>query len=429
MANDPGNKKKSVIYRGKLWDNQNQNQKKRPTSAKKAVEISEPMSHCDCIQEEYNACLKKKYDAGITLLTESDLLKNTHIVPPSPAPRQLGYRTHAKLAVRGMKDCANPNPEYRFAMGLFKPQSHLVMDHAECSLHKDTMNRLAKDLRAMLDASELQPYTEDTHSGDLRYIAIRASHLTDEVMLTFVMTHDKHRHLIRNMVNALREKGHQINSAHININNEVTNTIFGAESRRVAGKDRLRERLCDLDFEVGPTSFFQVNPWQAEIIYRRIHQLAGQRAFNDVAWDLYCGTGQISLLLAQSGYRVLGIEANPQAIRDAQNNAVRNRIDNPPHYITGKVEELQTQLPSWAQQPKMIVVNPARKGLAEPVRQFIRAQLKANPGTRLIYMSCEVQTLARDLKEIAGTDLPVRQLEAFDMFPYTEKMEWLAIVN
>lgn len=427
MANDPGSKKKSVIFRGKLWDDKNE--KKRPVSPRKSSEPIVQETLCDCIQEKYQSCLQKKYDAGIALLKETELLKSTHIVPPAPAPRQLGYRTHAKLAVRGMKDCANPKAEYRFAMGLFKPQSHLVMDHAECSLHKDSMNRLAKDLRVMLDASDLQPYAEDTHSGDLRYIAIRASHLTEEVMLTFVMTSDKHRHLVRNIVNALREKGHQINSAHININDEITNTIFGTESRRVAGTDRLRERLCDLDFEIGPTSFFQVNPWQAEVIYRRIHQLAGQRAFNDVAWDLYCGTGQISLLLAQSGYRVLGIEANPQAIRDAQNNAVRNRIDNPPHYITGKVEELQTQLPTWAQQPKMIVVNPARKGLAEPVRQFIREQLKANPQTRLIYMSCEVQTLARDLKEIAGTDLPVRQLEAFDMFPFTDKMEWLAIVN
>ncbi len=424
MANDPGNKKKSVIYRGKLWED-----KKRTPPPKKVQKDLDQASTCDCVQEEYSACLKKKYEAGIELLKEAELLNNTHIVPPLPAPRQLEYRTHAKLAVRGMKDCANPNEEHRFAMGLFKPQSHLVMDHPECSLHKGSINRLVHDLRLLLNASDLQPYAEDTHDGDLRYVAIRASHLTEEVMLTFVMTTDKHRHLIRNMVNTLREKGHQINSAHINVNADETNTIFGSESRRIAGTDRLRERLCDLDFEIGPTSFFQVNPWQAEVIYRRIHQLAGQRAFNDVAWDLYCGTGQISLLLAQSGYRVLGIEANPQAIRDAQNNAVRNRIDNPPHYITGKVEDLHTQLPSWAQQPKLIVVNPARKGLAEPVRQFIRGQLKANPSTRLIYMSCEVQTLTRDLKEIAGNDLPLRQIEAFDMFPYTEKMEWLAIVN
>ena len=183
---------------------------------------------------------------------------------------------------------------------MFQPNSHKIVDISYCPLHRPSINRLIRDLKPALDASSLKPYDEATHTGDLRYLAIRASHLTDQVMVTFVCMTDEKKHELKAMILKLRNLGHTISSAHLNVNGDKTNTIFGSLSKRLAGADRLREQLCDLSFEIGPTSFFQVNPWQAEAIYRRVEQIAGPDTGHSVAWDLYCGTGQISMLLSQS---------------------------------------------------------------------------------------------------------------------------------
>jgi 23S rRNA (uracil1939-C5)-methyltransferase len=176
-------------------------------------------------------------------------------------------------------------------------------------------------------------------------------------------------------------------------------------------------------------AFFQVNPWQASNIYRRIQQIAGTEAGQSVAWDLYCGVGMISMLLSQSGFRTLGIEENPQAIRDAQRNVVRNDLPNQPSFIAGRVEDLVDDLPGWAKSPKLIVVNPSRRGIAAPVRQALCSLLKQHPDCKLVYLSCEVTSLARDLQDLTKSGRTIRQVEGYDMFPYTDKMEWLTVLT
>lgn len=400
-----------------------------PTTTGKACTISTVCRTCQFIDEAYLTSFQNKYNNGIQLLEQAGLLKHAEVIPPTPSTRPLHYRAHAKLAVRPGSQSLESAEGSRFALGLFQPESHQLVNVATCPLHKETINRVMHDLRALLEASPFTPYDETTQSGDLRYVAIRAAHLTEELMITFVMTSDKWKNELRLMVNELRRLGHQINAAHLNINSDTTNVIFGSETKRIAGADRLRERLCDLDFEIGPTSFFQVNPWQAEIIYRRVEQLAGDRAKQDVAWDFYCGIGQISMLLARRGYRVLGVEANAQAIRDAQKNSMRNKLAQTPHFMTGKVEDLQNELPAWAKSPRLIVTNPARKGLAESVCQLLKTTMASQPNCQLIYVSCEISSLVRDLALIVDDKRKLRQIEAFDMFPHTEKMEWLAVIQ
>lgn len=399
-----------------------------PAKAKDCA-IKEICGACKYINDEYQPSLNDKFNAGLRLLEEHEVLESTHVIPPPPSERALGYRTHAKLAVRARDKAAYAPDEYRFTIGLFKPETHQVVDISTCPLHKPNINALIADLKIELESSEISPYDEESNSGDLRYLAIRSSHITDELMLTFVATNDLHKIELRNIIGRLKSKGHQIQSAYLNINDKVTNVIFGDSSRRITGSDRLRESLCNISFEVGPTSFFQVNPWEAERIYRRIEQLTGYDGQQEVAWDLYCGVGQISMVLSRAGYRVLGVEMNPQSIRDAQKNANRNLKGNLPHFVTGKVEDVKDFLPTWSQEPSLIITNPARKGLDASVRSFIKSTLGKNPRCELLYVSCAVETLARDLKDITSSHIKLRQLEAFDMFPYTDKMEWLAIVK
>lgn len=397
--------------------------RKSSTPSERPCLIAKECGACLYINQNYQQSLQDKWQKGLSVLWQHNLERGVQVIPPEPALKTFGYRTHAKLAIRAQK-----GPE-RFRIGLFKPGTHEVVDIRNCPLHKPNINRFIRDLAESLEESSLTPYDEATGFGDLRYVAVRSSHHTDELMVTFVVTHDQVKTTLKNMLQELKGKGHKIPSAHLNINAESTNVIFSKESKHLLGSDRLREGLAGLNFEIGPTSFFQVNPWEAERIYRRIEQLAGFESKNEVAWDLYCGIGQIAMILARLGYRVLGIEMNPQATRDAQRNAARN-MEQPPYFETGRVEDQIEGLPSWAKSPRLIVTNPARKGLDEKVRQVLKTLFQEQPGLELMYVSCAVESLARDLEDLVkGSPARLRQIEAFDMFPHTDKMEWLAILN
>ena len=315
--NKPGDKKPNNVFRGNLFKKDQEPRFKRSNdkNEKSFVDcrMAKECGACHYINQDYKGSLQTKYDLSLNHMKDRGLLENVELVAPVVSPRPLHYRTHAKLAVRRSKEEGK-----KFAVGLFKRESHAVVALNNCPLHRKTINWLLRDLLVELENSPIEPYDEKTGEGDLRYIAIRASHLTEELMLTLVMTNDSHKIYLKNMIMTLRNKPHIISSVHININTESTNKIFGSISKRLVGSDRLREELCGLSFQIGPTSFFQVNPWQAENIYRRVEQIAGKSVSGGVAWDLYCGTGQISMLLAQSGFRTLGIEENPQATRDAQ---------------------------------------------------------------------------------------------------------------
>ena len=434
MASDPNKKPKANIFRSERWkqDHSSSTRIQSPRPEQQVCKIAMTCGACKYINSSYEAGLTSKYEAALQLFRQAGLLEGATVVSPVPSPRILGYRAHAKLAVRPANEALlRPKEGERFAIGLFQPDSHQLVHIDTCPLHRSSINRLLPDLKAELEASSLSPYHEASHAGQIRYIAVRAAHLTEELMLTFVCTDESVKKELKAMILRLRQKEHVIVSAFINVNSERTNSIFGFDTKKIVGADGLRESLCGLIFEVGPTSFFQVNPWQAEHIYRRVEQLAGRATEGEVAWDLYCGTGQISLLLGQQGYRTLGIEENPQAIGDAEANVQRNQITGAakPYYISGRVEDLLGRFPSWSEKPALIVANPSRRGLAASARQMIREGLVPRSDSRLIYVSCEAVTLVRDLQELLDSGRRLRQLECFDMFPFTEKLEWLAVVQ
>ena len=269
---------------------------------------------CKYVNSDYKKSLELKFQAGLTVLRDAGVLSIAKVLPVVESPRPLGYRALFKLAVRPIAQRepvpgaaapapvepprtdvadgwtaadavpesegavavdATPPPK-RFAIGLFEPGTHDVIDMDDCPLHTAPLRRLLKDLRDELDASPVVPFDEKTGDGQLRYIAARAAHLTGEIMLTFVVRAPIKSEL-RALTQRLQRRGHKINSAHMNVHEGPGNAIFGGDTVRVSGADRLRERLCDLDFEIGPTSFFQVNPWQAINLYRRVEMIAGHR--------------------------------------------------------------------------------------------------------------------------------------------------------
>ncbi len=434
MAIESIKRPKANIFRSERWrqDHRVEHYSSPPQPAPTTCKIAHTCGSCRYINSSYEASLSEKHEQALKLFRDAGLLEGTSVARAKPSPRMLAYRAHAKLAVRPAAEAVlKPRMGERFAIGLFQPDSHRLVHFDNCPLHRESINRLLPDLKAELEASPVQPYSDEKQSGHLRYLAIRASHLTEEVMLTFVCTDDSMKVLLKAMVLRLRQKGHLLVSVHLNVKDDESNGIFGSTTKKLAGADGLRESLCGLIFEIGPTSFFQVNPWQAETIYRRVEQLAGPAAPGETAWDLYCGTGQMSLLLAQQGFKTLSIEENPQAIRDAEANRERNRFhsEHGPHYISGRVEDLVGHLPTWADSPGLIVVNPSRRGLAPMARELLLEGLGRRLDSRLLYVSCEAETMVRDLEELLRGGRKLRQLECYDMFPYSGKLEWLGIIQ
>lgn len=392
--------------------------------------ISEACGSCEYINGDYNKGLQAKHNHGLAAL--KDVIAKAHVAAPVGSERKAGYRTLAKLAVRAPVNAPAETAEgapNRFAIGLFAPGSHDVVAIGRCPVQRHTINSFVEELTYELNYSKLAPYDEVAHTGDLRYLVVRASHLTEELLVTYVIRDPSATATLKAMTQILKKRGHRIRSAFVDINDEKTNAIFQHQTKRIVGLERFRMRVCELDFEMGPTSFFQINPWQAETIYRRIEALCS-RYEGQVAWDLYCGLGQISLVLARAGMKVFGMEENPAAIEDARRNGDANLKNHgeKPTFVAGRVEDGLSLIPDWAQKPDVIVVNPSRRGLQPTVCALIKGKLEQYPDCRLIYVSCEVTTLARDLALITDGGRFVRQVESFDMFPHTTNMEWLAIV-
>lgn len=383
--------------------------------------IKKECGSCVLVNDPYKPGLKRKFDAGIEILRENDVLRSARVLGATGSPRELAYRSVAKLAVR-------KGSEEPFEIGLFQPGSHKVVDVSRCPVHIPAINRCVRALKKLLNDSALTPWDEQSLEGDIRYIIVRAAHQTQELSLTFVCKDETPAKTLKEIVKKIQENL-SIHGAYLNCNPDQGNHIFGKKTVRICGGEKLRERLCDLRFEISPASFFQVNPWQATNLYRRIGDLVGTGAPEAVAWDLYSGVGPISMILARNGYKTVAIEENPNAVADAGHHNRINGFEDMIHNMTGCVELVQEQIPKWGQYPQVVVVNPSRRGIAPQTRSFLKKLLSASSNTQLIYVSCDINTLARDLADLQQSGRQLRQIEAFDMFAQTDKLEWLAVIT
>lgn len=390
-------------------------------------EIREKCNSCRFVNIPYETGLGLKYRQAVENLQKSELLKGVRLLAPQTSPKLFGYRATFKLAVRSHQGGLH--------LGLFKPGTHQVVEMNSCPLHVPVLRRLLKALQAQLTdlvaQGALTAWDESTRQGDLRYVVARASHLTGEIQLVFVVADESRKDVYRALVRELKKQELTINSTHLNVNPDVGNAIFSRHFVKVSGQEHLRVVLNDVNLSVSPGCFLQVNPWQASALYRRIAELAGTEGRGAVAWDLYCGIGPIAITLAKCGFRVWGVEENTIAIEDACLNATRNDIpSNRIGFRAGLIEDEIKKADEWASQPTLVVVNPSRRGLAEFVRANLAERLKEKGSLQyLFYVSCDISTLTRDLEDLTRNGARLRQLEAFDMFPHTDKMEWLAVVT
>lgn len=306
--------------------------------------------------------------------------------------------------------------------GFFAARSHRIVPLQSCAIQHPLLDRALAETRRLAAALRVQAYDERTRRGDLRHLVGRVSQNSGEVLLCLVTARAEFPEgpdMARGLMAALPECVGVVQ----NINGAPGNAILGRTTRALAGADRLVETLDGLTFLVSAPSFFQVSPAQAAVLYRTAVEQAGA-ASGDVVFDVYAGVGTLSLYLARTAGAVEAVEEVPEAVQDGRRNAAANRATHLRFHL-GAAEEVVPALVARGVRPAVVVLDPPRKGAAEVVLEAIA---RARPA-RIVYVSCNPATLARDVERLAPSGYRLRTVQPVDMFPQTAHVECSALLT
>ena len=348
-------------------------------------------------------------------------------------------------------------------IGFYAGRTHSIIDIDECVIGHDINTFIIKNIRRWMDAKletdNSLVYNEELHKGLIRHIVTRIGYTTGELSICVVINGDGlKKKLCDEMTgcfiaaveeyNALPDKDDNINastdndvsknddsyfpvsnkvslvSVSLNINKEKTNKILGDKSVTIYGRDYIKDYIGDICFDISPQSFYQVNPIQTKVLYDKALSYAGLTG-NETVWDMYCGIGTISLFLAKKAKKVYGVEIIPSAIEDAKKNAIMNGLDNIEFYC-GKAEEVVPKLyRENGIKPDVIVVDPPRKGCDISLLDTISDMSPE----RLVYVSCDPATLARDIKYLGEKGYKVKKVAVVDQFCHSVHVETVVLIQ
>jgi 23S rRNA (uracil1939-C5)-methyltransferase len=323
-----------------------------------------------------------------------------------------GYRNNVKLAVRARRG--------ELVAGVYAPGTHRLVDAARCAAVHPALRDVVVATLAEATALGITAYDERDGSGELRYVVARHSAWRRRVQLVLVTATtelSRLRALTRKLERAVRAIGGVVH----NWNAERGNVILGRRWATLRPPAELVERSGFLELQVHPGSFLQSNVWTARRIYETVLEWAAPLADEAVA-DLFCGVGPLSLYLASRAGRVVGVEESPDAIRDARANQRRNRLHNV-KFLEGRVDDQLHALVDEEPRLDVVTLNPTRHGASVTTTDAI---VRAGP-SRIVYVSCDCETLARDLDRLAGRGYVTTRVRPFDMLPQTEHVEVVAL--
>ncbi|NSF73231.1 23S rRNA (uracil(1939)-C(5))-methyltransferase RlmD [Blautia wexlerae] len=306
--------------------------------------------------------------------------------------------------------------------GTYEAGTHRVVPVEECMIEDKTSQEIIRAIRDMLKSFRIKTYDEDTGYGLLRHILVRRGFSTDEIMVVLVVASPIFPSK-NNFVKALRKKFPQISTVVLNVNDKKTSMVLGERDIVLYGKGFIRDRLCGCTFRISPQSFYQVNPVQTELLYKTAIEYAGLGRKERVI-DAYCGIGTIGLVAAGKAREVIGIELNKNAVRDAIVNARENKITNARFY-QGDAGEFMEGMVSEGERADVVFMDPPRTGSTE---KFLTSMVKLGP-SRIVYISCGPDTLARDLEFLTKHGYVTRKIQPVDMFSFTEHCEIVCLLT
>ena len=308
------------------------------------------------------------------------------------------------------------------AVGYYKERTHQVVDIGDCLLQRSSVTVCRAAVKGWMERFRVPAYDERTGKGLVRHLFLRTNSAGEA--LCCIVANGKTLPHETELVEALRSAAPGLAGVVLSVNTRKTNVILGPEFFTLWGRDWLEEELCEHIFRLSVPSFFQVNRDQTEVLYRRALDFAGLTGGETVV-ELYCGIGTISLTLAERAGQIIGVEAVPQAVEDARENARRNGLAHKTRFECGDAARLAVMLEAEGVRPDVVVVDPPRKGLAPEVVDVIA---KMAP-ERVVYVSCDPATLARDVKRFGGLGYAPARAEAVDLFPRTAHVETVVLLR
>ena len=306
--------------------------------------------------------------------------------------------------------------------GLYQSATRRVLPVEDCLLERENVQRIVKNVRRLCLTLGIPVYDEEKRRGFLRNVLVRESFSTGEVMVVIVSGSDKFREK-EDFTHALLQLHPEITTLVWNVNFSDTTVFLGQKSEILYGDGYLTDTLCGLSFRISPKSFYQINPLQTELLYGKALEYAGLTG-NETVVDAYCGTGTIGLTMARSAKKVIGVESNKDAVRDAMENAARNGIKNA-QFVCKDAGQLLTELAREKQKIDVVITDPPRAGCS---KEFLQSLLALAP-KRVVYVSCNPETLARDLFVLSKNGYRIKKVQPVDMFPGTSHVECVVMLD
>lgn len=369
---------------------------------------------CQMQHLSYEAQLTAKQKQVEDVLERIGGMKDVPVHPTLGMEDPWRYRNKAQIPVG--------EREGGLIAGFYQQRSHRIIDTDACLIQHEENDTVINTVKSIAKKYGIRGYDEEKHRGTLRHVVARHGKRTNDMMVVLV-TKGKELPNKENIIEEIRQSIPNVKSIVQNINPKRTNVIFGEETRVLWGDEYIYDYIGDIKFAISARSFYQVNPEQTKVLYDKALEYAKLTGTETVI-DAYCGIGTISLFLAKRAKHVYGVEIVPDAISDAKHNAKLNGITNA-DFAVGEAEKV---MPWWYAQgirPEVIVVDPPRKGCDEKLLETI---IQMRP-ERVVYVSCNPATLARDLKVLEEGGFKVNEVQPVDMFPWTGHVECVALIS
>lgn len=426
----PGQKVRALLYR-----------KKKGFGEARPLEVLSESKHavdprcnhfltcggCKVQQLDYDEQVEQKRQQVENIFRRQAGIEDFEIDGVVPADQVFNYRNKMEFTFSNNRWVLHGEPEKAerdFALGMHIPKRwDKILNIDECHIQPQLGNEIINKVRSLAKELNLKPYDQKTHNGFLRYLLMRFGQNTGDILVNLVTSYEN-SDLLQPMVNGLIESFPQITTIVNNINTRKSDVSFGEYELHLHGKPTLEEKIGDLTFEISANSFFQTNTGMAEKLYQTAldgAELSGE----EVVFDLYCGTGSISLFLAQKAKEVHGFEVIVSSVEDATRNAIRNGIGNAKFHVANLDNFFKFGVGKKYPKPDIVVVDPPRAGM----HKFMTNYLPKFEAKKIVYISCNPTTQARDTEILQMKGYALKRLTMVDMFPHTPHVETVGIFH
>lgn len=406
---EKGKERKKSTYNNKQ-DSQNPKKKEEKQKKSSRCPYSRKCGGCQLIDVPYEKQLKEKEKTLKKLLGEFGKIEP---IMGMENPDHYRNKVHAVFGIDGRK---------RPIAGVYEAKSHRVVDVEHCFLENEKATEIIRTIKSLLRSFKIKTYDEDSGYGLLRHVLIRTAKETGEIMVVLVLS-SPILPSKNNFVKALRKEHPEITTVVLNVNDRATSMVLGEKEQVIYGKGYIEDILCGKRFKISPKSFYQVNPIQTEKLYGTALEFADLTG-KETVLDAYCGTGTIGIIAADLAKRVIGVELNKDAVRDGVTNAKINGVKNIEFYHKD-AGQFMIQLAEQKEKIDVVLMDPPRAGSDEA---FLSSLVRCRPN-KVVYVSCNPETLSRDLKYLTKNGYQVKRMRGCDMFCHTEHCECIVALE